>query len=307
MNFPQLLKQGDKVVIVAPSGRLSAGGMDDAIGEMTSWGLEVILGEHVYDIDGYFAGKDEDRLADLQGAFDDPAVTAILCARGGYGATRILQSIAFKNIIKTPKWLIGFSDITALHLQLQNLGIASIHGPVGTSFSNNQSGPSLAVLKSVLFNGSSNLFSSMLAIREGMATSQITGGNLSLIVDSLATENEIDTSNKILFLEEVGEKTYRIDRMLYQLLRAGKLTDLSGLVIGHFTDIEEGSTPFGKSWLQVIIEITKSFGYPVASGFKIGHEPENLPIVMGGFYHLNVAHESATLSLQPDSSSENEA
>jgi muramoyltetrapeptide carboxypeptidase len=159
----------------------------------------------------------------------------------------------------------------------------------------------------LLFNGASTLFSSAPAVREGMAKAQITGGNLSLIVDSLGTENEIDTSNKILFLEEVGEKTYRVDRMLYQLLRAGKLTNLAGLVIGHFTDMEEGATPFGKSWLQVITEISKPFGYPVASGFKIGHEPENFPIVMGGIYQLNVDGAGASLSWHTESFSESEA
>jgi muramoyltetrapeptide carboxypeptidase len=299
MNFPRLLKNGDKVVIVAPAGRLPDGALEEAIRIITTWGLEVILGEYAYDTDGYFAGNDEHRLHDLQSAFDDSSVTAILCARGGYGVTRILQSLDFKNIINNPKWVVGFSDITALHLQLQNLGVVSIHGPMATAFSDVKSDNSIAALKSILFNDSSTLSSSEPGVRSGVAKAQITGGNLSLIVDSLGTENEIDTHNKILFLEEVGEKTYRVDRMLYQLLRAGKLSSLKGLVIGYFTDIEDGATPFGKSWKQVIVEITKTFSYPVAFGFKVGHQPENMPIVMGGMYQLEVDNNHAILSWKP--------
>jgi len=299
MNFPPLLKKGDKVAIVAPAGKLPAAGLEDAIREMSTWGLEVILGEHVYDTHGYFAGSDEDRVHDLQVAFDDRSIAAILCGRGGYGVTRILQKVDFKNIIKNPKWLIGFSDITALHLQLQHCGVSSIHGPMAISFSIKQGNASLVALKSLLFKGFSTLSASEEGFRQGVANAQITGGNLSLIIDSLGTANEVETDNKILFLEEIGEKTYRIDRMLYQLLRAGKLTNLAGLAIGHFTDIEEGTTPFGKSWKQVITDITKPFSYPVGFGFEIGHEPENLPIAMGGMYQLEVDNNHAILSCKP--------
>ena len=298
MIFPQLLKNGDKVAIVSPAGKLPEKGLDDAIKELKSWGLQVVLGKHVYDINNYFAGKDTDRLNDLQQAFDDPNIAAVLCARGGYGVTRILEKIELESIRKNPKWVIGFSDITALQIKLENQGIASIHGPMGTSFSNSKSYSAIMSLKELLFNGNSSLVSNEAAVKSGSVTAAITGGNLSLINDSLGTVEEIETRNKILFIEEIGEKTYRIDRMFQQLLRAGKLDKLAGLVIGHFSEIEDGSSPFGESWREVITNITKPFSYPVAFGFDIGHEPDNMPIVMGGNYNLKVAVSESTLAWQ---------
>jgi muramoyltetrapeptide carboxypeptidase len=298
MIFPRLLNNGDKVAIVAPAGKLPSKGLDDAIKVLTSWGLEVILGKHVYDINNYFAGIDADRLNDLQEALEEPSIAAVLCARGGYGITRILDEIKLKSFAKNPKWVIGFSDITALHLKLEKQGLASIHGPMGTSFTNRNSHSAVRSLKELLFNGSSKLVANEVVIRSGTATAAITGGNLSLIIDSLGTVEEIDTVNKILFIEEVGEKTYRIDRMFQQLLRAGKLDKLAGLVIGHFSEIDDGSTPFGESWQEVITGISKQFSYPIAFGFNIGHEPNNMPIVMGGQYLLKVGSDGSSLEWQ---------
>lgn len=298
MILPPQLNYGDKVAIVAPAGKLPSKGLDDAIKVLKAWGLKVMPGKHVYDIDNYFAGIDADRLKDLQQALDDPTVSAVLCARGGYGVTRILEKIALKNLAKSPKWVIGFSDITALHLKLENQGIASIHGPMGTSFSSSKSHAATNSLKELLFNGVSKVVANKAGLNPGSVMAPITGGNLSLIIDSLGTTEEIDTQSKILFIEEVGEKTYRIDRMFQQLLRAGKLNNLAGLVIGHFSEIDDGSTPFGVSWQEVITNITAQFSYPLAFGFEIGHEPENMPIVMGGQYLLEVGSAKSTLEWQ---------
>ena len=298
MIFPRLLNNGDKVVIVAPAGYLPSKGLDDVIKVLTSWGLKVILGKHVYDSNNFFAGKDADRLTDLQQALDDTSIAAVLCARGGYGITRILEKIDLKSIEKTPKWVIGFSDITALHLKLENKGIASIHGPMGTSFANGGDNATNESLQALLFKGGSEITTHEAGVRSGSVTAPITGGNLSLIIDSLGTAEEIDTRNKILFIEEIGEKTYRIDRMFQQLLRAGKLDKLAGLIIGHFSNIDEGNPSFGESWREVIINITKPFSYPLAFGFSIGHEPDNLPLVMGGQYKLKVDSDMSTLAWQ---------
>ena len=295
MIFPRLLRKGDKIAIIAPAGRLPVNGLDEAVRVLTSWGLQVILAKHVYDTDNYFAGKDDDRLTDLQQALDDPSIMAVLCGRGGYGVTRILEKIELEAIKKSPKWVIGFSDITALHLKLEQQGIASIHGPMGTSFVSGSNQLAINALQGLLFEGVSKIVASEAVIKHGSVTAAITGGNLSLIIDSLGTAAEIDTRNKILFIEEIGEKTYKIDRMFQQLLRAGKLDKLAGLVIGHFSEIDEGSTPFGESWHEVIKNIVEPYSYPLAFGFSIGHEPENMPLVMGGLYQLNVDSESATL------------
>ena len=295
MIFPRLLRKGDKIAIIAPAGRLPVNGLDEAVRVLTSWGLQVILAKHVYDTDNYFAGKDDDRLTDLQQALDDPSIMAVLCGRGGYGVTRILEKIELEAIKKSPKWVIGFSDITALHLKLEQQGIASIHGPMGTSFVSGSNQLAINALQGLLFEGVSKIVASEAVIKHGSVTAAITGGNLSLIIDSLGTAAEIDTRNKILFIEEIGEKTYKIDRMFQQLLRAGKLDNLAGLCIGHFSEIDEGNTPFGESWQEVIKNITEPCSYPFAFGFSIGHEPENMPLVMGGLYQLNVDSESATL------------
>ena len=295
MIFPRLLRKGDKIAIIAPAGRLPVNGLDEAVRVLTSWGLQVILAKHVYDTDNYFAGKDDDRLTDLQQALDDPSIMAVLCGRGGYGVTRILEKIELEAIKKSPKWVIGFSDITALHLKLEQQGIASIHGPMGTSFVSGSNQLAINALQGLLFEGVSKIVASEAVIKHGSVTAAITGGNLSLIIDSLGTAAEIDTRNKILFVEEIGEKTYKIDRMFQQLLRAGKLDNLAGLCIGHFSEIDEGNTPFGESWQEVIKNITEPYSYPFAFGFSIGHEPENMPLVMGGLYQLNVDSESATL------------
>ena len=298
MIFPRLLRNGDKIAIVAPAGKLQKNGLDEAIKELTAWGLKVILGEHVYDTDNYFAGKDIARLTDLQQALDDPSTMAVLCARGGYGVTRILEKIDLEAIKKSPKWVIGFSDITALHLKLENQGIASIHGPMGTSFYRGSDQSAIHLLKTLLFEGVSRIVANEAGIKSGSVTAPIIGGNLSLIIDSLGTTEEIDTRNKILFVEEIGEKTYKIDRMFQQLLRAGKLDKLAGLVLGHFSEIDDGSQPFGESWREVISNITKPYSYPIGFGFGIGHEPENIPLVMGGQYLLKVESDMSTLERQ---------
>jgi muramoyltetrapeptide carboxypeptidase len=298
MIFPRFLTKGNRIAIVAPAGKVPEKGLDEAIKTLSAWGLEAVLGKYVYNQSKYFAGSDANRLADLQNALNDPSIAAILCARGGYGVTRILPQIDWRAFAESPKWVIGFSDITALNLQILNKGIASIHGPMGTSFAAQKDGFSGQALKSLLFKGESRLFSEEIGLRPGSVTAEITGGNLSLIVDSLGTTNEIDTRDKILFIEEVGEKTYRIDRMLHQLLRAGKLNDLGGLVLGYFSEIDDGETPFGITWLEAVRDITQPFSYPVGSGFSIGHEPENMPVVMGGKYRLIVGSEKSSLIWQ---------
>jgi len=295
MIFPRSLTKGDKIAIVSPSGRLQENSLDAAIKILTSWGLQVVLGKHVYDTNNYFAGQDSHRIADLQEAFDEPSIAAVLCARGGYGVTRIMEKIELNSIKKTPKWVIGYSDITALHLRLENQGIAGIHGPMGTSFSDGKAHSAIESLRDLLFNKTSKISAMEPGVRPGLVTAPITGGNLSLIVDSLGTPDEIDTQNKILFIEEIAEKTYKIDRMFQQLLRAGKLDKLAGLIIGHFSEIDEGSTPFGESWKEVITNIAQNYSYPLSFGFNIGHEPANYPVVIGGQYQLNVGPDMSTL------------
>ena len=203
----------------------------------------------------------------------------------------------FSKFKTQPKWLVGFSDITAIHLKLQTLEVVSVHGPMGTSFGQEGSADSLESLRALLFEGASTLNSSLPASRTCSVVAEVTGGNLALLADSIGTSSEIDTLNKILFIEDVGEKTYRIDRMFRQLLRAGKLDNLAGLVVGHFSLIDDGDPPFGQSWREVIEVSTDRFSYPIAFGFKIGHEPGNEPLVVGGTYQFIVSDGGSSLKM----------
>jgi muramoyltetrapeptide carboxypeptidase len=293
MIEPRLLSKGDRIAIVAPAGNLSQDGIDRAAAVLTSWGLKIVKGRFLYGQHGYFAGTDNERLADLQNAIDDPTIAAILIARGGYGTTRILDRINLESLKISPKWLIGFSDITALHLKMLLAGFISIHGDVGTTMGRDES--ATEQLMKLLFEGSSHLESSE-PLRAGLVEAQLVGGNLSLIVDSLGTASEVETNGRILVLEEIDEKTYRIDRMLHQLDRAGKLNHLAGLVLGHFTQISDGSSSFGGDWKTCVKDVIEHYKYPVAYGFKIGHEPENYPLLHGANYRFEVTAEQADLS-----------
>jgi muramoyltetrapeptide carboxypeptidase len=300
MIYPPLLKHGDQIRIVAPAGKLNANALENVTRTMNQWGLEVQLGDNVYGDNGYFSGTDEERLADLQAAIDDKSIAAIIAARGGYGMTRILEKINYSSLRDNPKWVIGFSDLTAIQLKLLSLNMASIHGPMGTSFNMPGGEDSFDALKSLLFTGESSLISTKPEGRKGTTRGILTGGNLALLTDSLGTNSEVKTDNRILVLEEIGEKTYRVDRMLNQLKRAGKLDKLAGLVIGDFSDIDDGDTPFGSTWKQALDSIIKDYKFPVAYGFKVGHEALNYPVVMGTEYELDVKPDSATLSIKSE-------
>lgn len=295
MMIPKLLSNNDRVAMIAPAGKLPERGIDKAVEILDSWSLNVVPGKHVFSQDGYFAGTDLERLSDLQNAINDPTIAAILMARGGYGITRILDRLDLNPLKKSPKWLIGFSDITALHLRMAYEGLVSIHGDVGTSMG--QDADSTEALHQLLFKGISKIDMNDV-VRQGSGIGELVGGNLSLIVDSLGTYSEIQTDNKILFIEEIGEKTYRIDRMMNQLFRANKLSKLAGLVVGHFTDITESNSEFGFTWRQSILDLVEDFDYPVVFGLPVGHEPQNYPIVHGGTYEIRAQEEIAQLVLK---------
>jgi muramoyltetrapeptide carboxypeptidase len=298
MTIPDLLKSGDKVGIVATARKISATDVEFAVRVLSSWGLKVITGRNISSSShSYLSGSDEERRADLQGMIDDPDIRAIICARGGYGSTRILDSIDFSGFDKYPKWLVGFSDITALHLRLFGHNIASIHGIMPVLFSKPDSAASVESLRSLLLKGECKIAASPAQFNKpGTASGVVLGGNLSLIVDSLGTSSEPDIQSNILILEEVDEYLYKIDRMMTQLRRAGKLQKLNGLVVGHMTGIKDTELSFGERVEEIILNAVKDYSYPVAFGFPSGHENPNYAWVHGGKAHLQVNKEGALLS-----------
>jgi muramoyltetrapeptide carboxypeptidase len=228
---------------------------------------------------------------------NDPEVAAIICARGGYGTTRILDRLNFQPLSISPKWIVGFSDITALHLKLNELRIESIHATMPILFSKQDSPSSVSSLRETLFgtgsplNGHSNKNNKL-----GSATAEVIGGNLSLLVDSLSTSGDADFSEKILIVEEIDEYLYKIDRMFTHLLRAGKLSRLRGLVVGHFSDIKDTTPGFGETVEEIILDKVGKFGYPIAFDFPIGHENPNLAWRSGSTMTLNVDAKGSSLS-----------
>ncbi|MCF6360033.1 MAG: LD-carboxypeptidase [Cyclobacteriaceae bacterium] len=296
MIIPTLLAVKGKARIIAPSGIVPFKGVDVMVKTLKSWGLEVSFGRHLYEKSSVFAGTDPQRLSDFQEAIDDDQVDLILCARGGYGLARYIDNLNLAAFKKKPKWVVGFSDITAFHLRALKNNILSIHGPMGTSFGRKGGEESILALHNLLFNGFFQVESKRKQLRTGRANGCVVGGNLSLICDSLGTESEIDTDNKILVLEDVGDYYYRMDRMLNQLARAGKFEKLKGLVIGSFSDLINGEILFTESVEDMVFRCTERIKYPIAL-MPIGHEPANYPFVHGAEYNLVVKENNAILEL----------
>lgn len=298
MITPPLLRRGDKVAIVAPAGKVRKEVLDVAVRKLERWDLKVVVGENVMSKShSYLAGSDEERLDDLQEALDSRRIKAIFCARGGYGTTRILNRIDFTKFRKHPKWIVGFSDITALHLRLSGMGYESIHASMPSQFSEAVAQPSLESLHQMLFKGPAAIITRPYKGNyEGKATGEVIGGNLSIIMDSMGTPIEPETKKKILVIEEIEEFKYKLDRMLTQLKRTGKLDKLAGLVIGYMTNIKDSNTPFGEAVNDIIRRQVEEFEYPVAYNFPIGHEHPNIAFRHGSRMTLTVTAEQAELA-----------
>lgn len=297
MIQPAFLSQGDTVCILAPGRKLDSKSVKASEVIIQSWGLNVVLGHNLLsNKHSYLSGTDAERLTDFQKALDDSSIKIIICARGGYGTTRILDQLNFSTFLKSPKWICGFSDITALHLKLQALNTQSIHSTMPVQLTKPEFADSVESLRKLLFGATTPLTAkSSTNNRTGVTEGKLVGGNLSLLTDSLGTSNEIQTDNKILVIEEIGEYTYRLDRMLVHLKRAGKLKNLAGLVVGHMTDIKESELPFGESVEQIIRNHTSEFEYPIGFNFPTGHEHPNLPWIEGATGRLSVTANTSTL------------
>jgi len=297
MINPPLLKSGDKIGIVATGRKVNVHNIEPAHNIFKSWGMEIVVGPNLYsNAHGYLGGSDSERISDFQQMIDNPDIKAIACARGGYGATRIIDVLDFSSLYKNPKWVIGFSDVTALHLKLFKGGIKSIHGTMPLLFANPESKLSIESLRRSLV-GESDILAARPSSNNkfGKATAQVMGGNLSLIVDSIGTSTDPDTNGKILVLEEIDEYKYKIDRMLVHLRRSGKLDNLAGLVVGHMTDIKDPELPFGETIEEIVVSKIKQKNYPIGFNFPIGHENPNIAWVHGSVMTLNVTQAGAQL------------
>ena len=299
ITSPPYLQKGDTIGIVCPSGFMAADKAATCIETLKKWGYKVKVGSTLGNQFNYFSGTDEERLADLQAMMDDSTVIAILCGRGGYGLSRIIDQINFKKFVKHPKWIIGYSDITLLHMHvLSRYRIATIHSPMAAAFNDGQNkNEYVQSLKKMLAGGKSTYTCKPHELNKtGKASGNLVGGNLSLLCHTCGTPSEPKTDGRILFLEDVGEYIYNIDRMFYQLKRAGKFDKITGLVIGGFTDMKDTTIPFGKKVLQVIYDVVNEFDVPVCFQFPAGHTNENYALKIGVEYELNVGSRKVSLS-----------
>ncbi len=296
--IPPYLSKGDTIGIVCPAGFMPAKKTETCIAVLQQWGYKVKVGKTLGSQYHYFSGTDEDRLNDLQDMLDDKSINAILCARGGYGAGRIIGQLDFKKFRKKPKWIIGFSDITILHAHIyRRFNIASLHSPMAAAFNDDeykneyvQSLQKALSGKKAKYETPAHSFN-----KTGKATARLVGGNLSLIAHLIGTPSEFKTAGKILFLEDVGEYIYNVDRMLYQLKRSGKLDKLAGLIIGGFTEAKDTTIPFGKDVYEVIHDAVKEYEYPICFQFPVSHEKENYALKIGVAYKFAVSEKGVTL------------
>lgn len=289
---PPYLKAGDTIGIVAPARKILAEELQHAINILEGWGLKVKLGNNIYTTDNQYAGTDEQRAADFQAMLNDIEVKAILAARGGYGIVRIIDKLDFSAFTKHPKWIAGYSDVTVLHSHInRHYGIETIHCTMPISFTKDEE--SVSLLKNALFGeGLTYAIDGHTLNRTGEAKGELVGGNLSLLYALASTPSDIETGGKILFLEDLDEYLYHIDRMMMQLKRSGKLSKLSGLVIGGFTEMKDNTIPFGKTAEQIILDSVKEYTYPVCFGFPAGHSVKNYPLYMGKEVQLAVKEKT---------------
>lgn len=296
--IPPYLKPGDTIGIVCPAGYMPLEKAQTCIETLSAWAFKVIPGKTLGNQFNYFSGTDKERLHDLQRMMDDKNIDAILCGRGGYGTGRIIDKLDFSKFIKHPKWIIGFSDITILHSHLfSNYGVASLHAPMAAAFNDGEfKNQYIKSLYNALIGEKADYkIAGNILDQKGNAKGILVGGNLSLLVNVIGSSSDIKTKNKILFIEDIGEYIYNIDRMMYQLKRSGKLDGLKGLIIGRFSDMKDTAIPFGQTTEEVIKDIVKDYNYPVSFRFPVSHDKENYALKIGVKYKLNVEKDLVEL------------
>lgn len=280
---PPFLRKGDVVAIVSPSWAIDEDKINNAVTFLEGWALKVNTGRNLLKRWGPYAGTDEERISDLQAMTDDPGIKAIFCSRGGYGSLRIIERTDFSSLRKNPKWFVGFSDITVIHMWLNEIyGIVSIHGEMPLNYSDSEkTDETFSSLHSALFGGNTTICWKGRSYRFREMTGEVTGGNLSLIYSLIGTKAEPVTRGRILFIEEIGEYLYHLDRMIASLKLAGKLGRISGLIVGGLNRMEETKIPWGKTPEEIIMDAVSEFSFPVIFNFPAGHIPDNRAFYIG--------------------------
>jgi muramoyltetrapeptide carboxypeptidase len=299
MITPPYLKPGDSVAIVAPARKVTEAEIMPAIGRMNEWGWNVSLSTHLFGECNQYSGTDEERASDLQQMLDDPDIKAIFAARGGYGTVRIIDRLDFKGFCRNPKWIVGFSDVTVLDSHIHNqFGIETLHAAMPFTFpAEGEESETLVTLRKALSGQKLEYqIASDTKNIQGNAGGVLVGGNLSILYTLNGTPSDLDTRGKILFIEDLDEYLYHIDRMMQTLKRSGKLDNLAGLVVGGMTKMNDNSVPFGMTAEEIIHETIKEYEYPVCFGFPAGHVEDNCALIMGREVRLAVQEKGCILS-----------
>lgn len=305
MKNPPILTKGATVAIVATARKITTPELQPALHLLQSWGLKCVLGKSINAVENQFAGSDALRASDFQQQLDDPDISAIWCARGGYGTVRMIDKIDFTNFKKYPKWIIGYSDVTVLHTHINALGINTIHGQMCLEIEK-RTQASRDTLRDILFGiispGSVSRNFNAIKIadisnynREGVAKGRLLGGNLSVLMSILGSKSEVELNGAMLFIEDLDEMLYHIDRMMKTLKRAGYLKNIAGLIVGGMSDMRDNAIPFGKTAVEIISETVSEYNYPVCFNFPAGHIKDNRAIVMGAEVELEIKKNSTIL------------
>ncbi len=292
---PPSLKEGDTVGIVSPASVIEKKAVEEAVKILTSWKLNVTIGKHTLSQYHQFAGNDVQRASDFNRMIGDESIKAIWCARGGYGCIRIADDIQFKALAENPKWLVGFSDVTIFHSLLhENYDMQTIHGMMPLNLIGLKDINPLNKLKDILFGEKPQYrIASHPLNKTGSAEGILTGGNLSLLYSLFGTRYDFDATDKIIFIEDIGEKYYHIDRMMQSFKLTGKLDQLKALIVGGMNEMTDSKRPFGKNAEEIISEVVSSYNYPVIFRFPAGHIEENYPLILGSNIKIDINHHES--------------
>lgn len=292
--IPSYVNKGDTILVIGTARARNEEAIQPAIKTLESWGLKVETGKNIFKKHHQFAGTDEERCSDLQWAINHKTAKAVLIAGGGYGTLRIIDKVNFKPLLKHPKWFIGYSDTTVIHCRLEHMKMAAIHGTMAFQFLKNKE--ATASVKDLLFGTKFRYkVPAHILNRKGSAEAEVVGGNLSLLYALSGSTDDLVTKNKILFIEDLDEQLYHIDRMMLQLKRGGKLKGLRGLIVGGMSDMKDNAIPFGKNAEEIILEAVREYRYPVCFNFPAGHIERNMALYLGKKAKLTVTARGTTL------------
>lgn len=300
MVTPPFLKQGDTIAIVSTARKISKEEIQPALDLIHDWGLNCVLGTTIGAEDHQFAGSDRTRTMDLQQMLDDPNIKAIWCARGGYGTVRIIDRLDFSGFVKKPKWIIGYSDVTVLHSHIHLMKIETIHAQMPLEIEK-RSKQTTESLRGILFgeHNKIEIRSEYFLNRPGNASGLLVGGNLSILYSLCGSESSISTKGKILFIEDLDEYLYHIDRMIYNLKRNSMLNDLAGLIVGGMSQMNDNTIPFGKQAEEIILDAVSEYDYPVCFQFPAGHIHDNRAMILGRKVNVKVEKDGVSLLFNP--------